>query len=551
MKAALLLASVMMFAGFANAKNSSNRFLVTFKSQQGFAAMQNYLRQEHAGVKFQKSLKNIHSVVLKANSKAALAGLVNHPEVLAVDAEVFTPRPTPVHGFKPARVVQTQRVSNRFSDVIQIGDATPVLTVGEKTPWGIQAVHAGEAWAGAQAGANARVLVLDTGIDPQHPDLQANFEKGKNFTEDYSGNVDEKDFIDTEGHGSHCAGTIAAAYNPETGFTGVAPKAHLLSGKVCSAEGCSNIAVAEGIDWGVSEHVDVISMSLGGPYATSAERAAVTQAEAAGVVVVAASGNDGTPRVSFPGALPTVIAVGALDSTLTKADFSQWGPELDVIAPGVSVISTVPRGSGRDSVVSITVNGAVRNVASAAFSGTKIFPTALTQDLVPAGLGKVDDFKGLNLTGKFALISRGEITFVEKVQNAMNAHAVGVIIYNNKDGLMQGVASESGELDLPVVMIEKAVGLEILAALKSGVVASASVSTSPSDYAMFDGTSMATPHVAGVVALIKSANKHLTPAQVRMILSTTSQALGPNTQNEYGKGLVLADKAVEAAIAQH
>lgn len=138
MKSTLLLASVMMIAGFANAKDSS-RFLVTFKSQQGFAAMQNYLNQEsYAGLKFQKSLVNLNSVVLKSATPQAVAALSKHPEVALVEAEKFTPRPTPVHGFKP------MRYSAKFAGTVDLGkpsdipsDVTPVLQVGEKTPYGI------------------------------------------------------------------------------------------------------------------------------------------------------------------------------------------------------------------------------------------------------------------------------------------------------------------------------------------------------------------------------------------------------------------------------
>ncbi|MFZ3231706.1 MAG: S8 family serine peptidase [Pseudobdellovibrio sp.] len=555
MKTFLLITSVMLIAGFASAKNSGNRFLVTFKSQQGFAAMQNYFNQESGSeVKLQKSLVNLNSIILKSNSKTAMASLANHPEVSVVEAEAFSPRPAPVYGFKPARVIHTESSNLKFRQLTEVTgqeNVTPNLVVGEKTPWGITAVKAGEAWADSQAGANARVLVLDTGIDAGHQDLQANFEKGMNFSEDENGNVNPADFNDVEGHGSHCSGTIAASYNAATGFTGVAPKAKLLMGRVCSAEGCSNIAVAEGINWGVSEKVDVISMSLGGPVGTPGERNAIALAEKAGVMIVAASGNDGTAKVSFPGAYPTVVAVGALDSSLTKANFSQWGPELDVMGPGVAVISTVPRGTGRESNVTLNINGVTKTVNSAAFSGTHLIPIAVGNSLVYAGLGKPEDFTNINVAGKFALISRGEIKFSDKVKNALAAKAVGVILFNNTAGIMQGVATEDGtEINAPVVMIEQVEGQAIVTALSNGTTATAQVSTVASDYAMFDGTSMATPHVAGVVALIKSANKKLTPAQVRLILATTSLQLGSNKANEYGKGVVQADQAVKAALAQ-
>ena len=288
-------------------------------------------------------------------------------------------------------------------------------------------------------------------------------------------------------------------------------------------------------------------------------------AEAAGVVVVAASGNSAGDQgyssdkakcskmqncgVSYPAALPNVVAVGAVDSTLARTSFSQFGPELAIVAPGAAVVSSVPRGTGRDSIVEITVGGQATKVRSSAFAGTKLFSSPKVGGLVVAGLGKPEDFSKVNVAGKIALVRRGEIKFADKVANAMAAKAIGVVIYNNTSGLMQGSITEDGsELNVAVVMIEKTVGEALVEKMNAGQVASASVVTSASDYAMFDGTSMATPHVAGVVALIKSANKKLTPAQVRMIIKQTATPLGPNTTNEYGSGLIQADKAVQMAV---
>jgi serine protease len=321
--------------------------------------------------------------------------------------------------------------------------------------------------------------------------------------------------------------------------------------------------------------VDVISMSLGGPVGSSQEATAVQKAERAGVVVVEASGNSATDPgyspnkndpgcrsnnpfqpsncgVGFPAAFPTVVAVGALDSKLVKTNFSQWGPELDVTAPGSAVISSVPMGTGRNSVVALTVAGVEKSIKSAAFSGTELFATPVIHDIVAVpGMGAPEDFAKVNVAGKFALVSRGTIKFAEKVQNAIAAKAVGVLIYNNVEGLMQGAVTEDGSLvNLPVVMIEQAEGQALVAALAQGSAASAAITLSPSDYASFDGTSMATPHVAGVVALIRSANKNLTPAQVRQILTSTAHALAPNDTNQYGAGLVQADAAVQKALAQ-
>lgn len=570
MKLSLLFVALTFAAQMSLA---TDRYLVTFKSEQGFQAMNNFYKHGEASSKV-KSLEHVHALILKTKNVSVVESLKNHPEVAVVEKETFTPTPKPVNGFKIARLSSTKMFVSSVGQANE-SQTTPVFEVGDATPWGIIAVKAGDAWADSAAGANARVMVLDTGIDSAHPAIAANFEKGKNFVEDSTtGNVDSEDYSDKEGHGTHCAGTILGVFNEATGFTGVAPKAKLLMGRVCGTEGCSNIAVIDGINWGIQEKVDVISMSLGGPVGSSAESTAVQNAERAGVVVVAASGNSANepnyshdkkdPKcrsnnpfqpsncgVSFPAAFPSVVAVGALDSGLVKTNFSQWGPELDVTAPGAAVISSVPMGTGRNSEVMLTLSGVHRVIKSAAFSGTELFATPVVNEIaVVPGVGKAADFTNAKVAGKYALISRGEITFAEKVKNAIAAKAIGVLIYNNAEGLMQGALSEDGTLlNIPVVMIEKTEGLALVDGLSKGAVASASVSLAPSDYASFDGTSMATPHVAGVVALIRSANKKLTPAQVRQILGSTAQALAPNNTNQFGAGIVQADKAVQAAVA--
>ncbi|MNJ94875.1 Intracellular serine protease [compost metagenome] len=476
------------------------------------------------------SLHNLNTLVVTVQNDAEMAKIKAIPGVVYVEKEVFHEAPRPHAGALSVKAAQT-----RFKKA----------TIGKDTPWGIMAVKAPAAWNKAARGAGARVLVLDTGIDANHPSLKDNFEKGQDFTGASTG----EDYNDENGHGTHVAGTIAGELD-NTGFTGVAPLARVLAGRVCSSQGCSNIAIAQGVNWGIQENVDVISMSLGGMWSTPAERDAIAKADAAGITVVAASGNSGTPRVSYPAALPTVIAVGAIDIDLKKADFSQWGPELAIVAPGVAVISSVPMGTGRESSVSITVGQTTAAVKSSTFQGAKEVLSPESNELVAAGLGKVEDFAKANVTGKYALISRGEIAFADKAANAIKAGAAGVVIYNNAPGLIQGALTQDGSvLPVPVFMIEQTVGNEILKSLAAGTVVKATLQTVATNYSAFDGTSMATPHVSGVVALMKAANKKLTPAQVKAIIQSTATALGPNTANEYGAGLIDAEKAVNAAIS--
>lgn len=468
------------------------------------------------------SLEHLNTLIVDTSSESEIAKLKASPGVAYVEKEIFHEAPRPVKGF----LGSAERSSRSTQKV---------------TPWGIGAVKAEAAWAASNAGEGARVLVLDTGIDENHQSIRDNFEQGQDFT---GGN----EYTDVVGHGTHVAGTVAGSLDA-SGFTGVAPKAKILAGRVCSENGCSNVSIAQGINWGIAQKVDVITMSLGGAWSTPAERDAVLKADRAGITVVAASGNDGTGKVSYPAALSTVIAVGAINSSLQKADFSQWGPELAVVAPGVAVVSSVPKGTGREASVEISVGNKSAKVTSTTFQGAKELLTPETNVLVPAGLGKPEDFAKVDVKGKYAFISRGEITFAAKVQEAIKAGAAGIVIYNNAPGLIQGALTDDGStLPVGVFMVEQNVGQEIMKKIAAGQVVKATLQTKATDYAAFDGTSMATPHVAGVIALMKAANKSLTGKQVKKILQDTAQALGPNPNNEYGAGLVNAEAAVNAAL---
>ena len=359
------------------------------------------------------------------------------------------------------------------------------------------------------------------------------------------------DVADHVGHGSHVAGTIAGVPFAD-GFVGVAPKAQLMIGRVCSQEGCSTAAVVAGINWAISQKADVVNLSLGGKEGTQVEKLALAAAEKAGVVIVAASGNDGVGQVGFPAAFANVIAVGAVDSQARKAEFSQWGPELSVVGPGVDVTSSVPVGTGRDTLVVLSNQGVPKQVLASSFLGSPQVPSGLVGNLIDCGLGKPEELNAAKVSGKLALIKRGELKFLDKAKNAIAAGAKGVVFYNTEPGLVQGsITSDGSTLSIPVIMIEQINGEAVKRILAGGGMVEANLKTFPADYSMMSGTSMATPHVTGVVALIRSANRKLNPTQVREVLKTTCRALAPNTANEFGKGLVDSEAAVVKALSIH
>ncbi|MFW9996967.1 MAG: S8 family serine peptidase [Candidatus Odinarchaeota archaeon] len=214
--------------------------------------------------------------------------------------------------------------------------------------WGVDKINAEVVWGGYEdaknvasgnyAGQGVKVAVIDTGIDYTHSDLNDNYQGGYDFVNG------DSDPMDDHGHGTHCAGIIAAEDNG-AGVIGVAPQAQLYGVKVLNSAGSGTYSdIISGIDWARNNGMDVISMSLGGSSGTSALESALINANNAGIVIAAASGNDYSGSISYPARYASTIAVGATDSSDTRASFSNYGNELDVTAPGVNIYSTVAGG---------------------------------------------------------------------------------------------------------------------------------------------------------------------------------------------------------------
>jgi subtilisin len=219
-----------------------------------------------------------------------------------------------------------------FENLVFEGQPSPLA---ETVPIGVNQVKAPSAW-GASRGKGIKVAVLDTGIDWLHPDLAPNVKGAVSF-------VPGESAMDGNSHGTHCAGTIAAAING-VGVVGVAPEASLYAVKVLSNSGSGNWSwLIAGLNWCIQNQIKICSMSLGGGGAPVALEAMVNAAFNAGLLLIAAAGNNGG-AVGFPGKYKNVIAVSAIDSANVIAPFSSRGPEVELAAPGVNVLSTVPGG---------------------------------------------------------------------------------------------------------------------------------------------------------------------------------------------------------------
>ena len=461
-------------------------------------------------------------------------------------------------------------------------------------------------------GAGIKVGVIDTGIDYHHPDLVNAYagyqqKEGEDPSEVNPDSVKGWDFVDDDAdpmemtyeewlesgqpefapngssyytsHGTHVSGTIAGQKENDMdgAVKGVAPDVDLYSYRVLGAYGSGETAwVLAGIDKAVKDEMDVINLSLGintnDPLSPTS--VAVNNAMLAGVVTTVAAGNTGPGEktVGSPGAAALPITVGASDVSQNIPTFTATAGEL--VLDDVELLAK-----------HFTDNLADYQDQSLA--------------VVDAGLGSEADFANVNVEGKIALIERGELTFDEKISNAKAAGAAATIVYNNEEGQIPHYVGENVAY-IPSFRLSQADGEALQEAVAAGaeftfgelgniqtqgdhladfssrgpvegtydikpdVVAPgvAIYSTVPAfindpenesydvAYARMQGTSMATPHVAGAIALILQENPDFTPFDVKAALMNTSVALQEDySVYEVGAGRINAYRAVHADTA--
>lgn len=224
----------------------------------------------------------------------------------------------------------------RDKDVVAVEIDQEITINGQIQTWGIEKVNAMKAWNENFTGAGSKIAVIDTGISP-HEDLVV--AGGVSFTS-YT-----KSYEDDNGHGTHVAGIIGAKNN-EVGIVGIAPDASLFAVKVLNNEGTGFLSdIISGIDWAITNKMNIINLSLGAPQDSLALKQAVERAYSKGILVVASAGNSGSAEgsgdtVMFPAKYDSTIAVSALDSLNNRGQFSATGASIEVTAPGVGILST-------------------------------------------------------------------------------------------------------------------------------------------------------------------------------------------------------------------
>jgi serine protease len=536
---------------------------------------------------FADSARRPFLVGTRGPARIAMRGLINDDATLGVDrrehraealdiVDAFSAQLTDAEAEQLRRSPQVRYVEE---DVLRRAFSLPMHpgsnelrdTSGQTVPYGVKLVDAVPTWP-VTRGAGVNVAVLDTGIDLNHTDLKAAYQGGFNT---YAGTFggEGNDPVDDHGHGTHVSGTIAAT-NDSAGVVGVASAAKLWSVRVLKSDGAGGASgsasnIARGIQWVVQQKASlggnwIISMSLGSCSDSKTERDAVTAAINAGVLVVAAAGNhdpsspdicgganDNSYSVSYPAAYPNVLAIAAVDSSSNIADFSNFGPEVLLAAPGVDVLSTMRLGT---ATLTFMKNGSSL-VGGAALTGSP--KGDVTNTFVDCGLGKPGEFPAA-VNGKIALIKRGDTTFNEKVRNAVTAGAKAVVIYNkdtsalsftligqNCDSTGKNCTDKPEDLSFAwplTVAITQADGEALLQTPSAAI----NVVSQADDYGSLSGTSMACPHVAAVAALAWSVAPTATATAIRQALTSTAHDLGtPGVDTLFGYGLVDAYAAAK------
>lgn len=246
--------------------------------------------------------------------EAAIKGLLNNPRVTAVEMD------------GPVYPADTELTNS----------------------WGVERIGAGTVHTNGNTGAGVKIGIIDSGINYSHPDLDGVYAGGYDFVESQNDlGIREGDgAMDVYGHGTHVAGTACAEDN-NLGVVGAAPNCALYSLRVLNNDGVGSWSkTIAALNWAVTNKLQVVNLSLGSSKNPgTAVETAFKNAAIAGVVIVAAAGNSGNTagkgdNIIYPAKYASVIAVGATDSTNKRASFSSTGSDLEIMAPGVSVLST-------------------------------------------------------------------------------------------------------------------------------------------------------------------------------------------------------------------
>lgn len=240
--------------------------------------------------------------------------------------------------------------------------------------WGVRVINAPKLWKHTK-GEGVKVAVIDTGIDMNHPDLKDKIKGTINIFDKTT-----RDVTDVYGHGTHVAGLIAGE------LTGVAPNVDLYIANVLNDKGLGRIVdILDGVTYAINSNVDILCMSLGvNKKLPQILEERIKKAVNKGIVVVCATGNNGKQGVAYPASYDFVVGVGGVNQDLKRADFSNYGFDMDIVAPSVDILSTWKDGkyaymSGTSTASPLVAGGLALIKSYYRKQGIEITPTQIKE----------------------------------------------------------------------------------------------------------------------------------------------------------------------------
>jgi serine protease len=506
----LALAVSSALAATDSITTEDNRYIIKYKaSSLGLSKQSDFVLNQH------KRTKDAILARLSDNSsKLKRQGARVHHLLAEQRAIAVELRPGLVNLLKTDPAIELIEVDQRRYPMMQ------------QIPYGFPMVQAD--LVSDEFASNQTVCVIDSGLDLPHEDFASGNINGTN-------DVGTGNWYEAGGpHGTHVAGTIGALNN-DTGVVGVMPNGQLNMHivKVFNAAGWGySSTLASAVNTCAEAGATVVNMSLGGGGPNATESNAMQAAFDAGLLLIAAAGNDGNTALSYPASYDSVVSVAAVDNAKTLADFSQRNAQVELAGPGVDVRSTYPEGTGLEGQLSVNsvffdaipMSGSVSGAVNAQFADCGLAIDACA-----------------DVAHKVCLISRGEVAFSQKVQSCQAGGGLAAIIYNNEAGNFSGTV-EGTTATIPAVSISQEDGQLLMTQLGS----LADLSSGASNYGLMSGTSMASPHVAGVAALVWSHFPTCSNTEIRAALAASADDLGEaGRDTSYGFGLVQAKDAVD------
>ena len=348
-------------------------------------------------------------------------------------------------------------------------------------------------------------------------------------------------------HGTHISGIgFAEGFNGE-GIRGIIPRSEkfkLLVARVFGDEmmpSARTSSIEKAVEWCADRGAKIINLSLASSTPTlNSQRLYQRIVEQEDILVVAAAGNQGTNQASYPASYDHVMSVGSVDKNLQRSHFSQYGPSLDVVAPGAESYSTVPS------------SGIFDNESTHLDAGPMAF-SPVPNDLIEGELfdcGNGDTVCS-GATGQVCLVehlSAKGLSYVTIAENCENGGGVGLVLFPGFGEDLEGAYMDSTYTgSISVVTVTRDNGLRLRA--KRGTLASISF-TVPA-YRTVSGTSMAAAHVSALAAKLWAARPGCTNSQIRQALEETSLDLGQQGRDDiYGHGLVQGAAAYDFLLDQ-